>query len=119
MKTTVALHTIYEEQTPITAQLASDAEKTVQGFLVVCAMYNFLECSHINIQLYADEDCCDVYFNETVMVPCQDLPDYRMIRLAITVMDALIARLEIGWPDSLPELVQRAMKAIEKAQAAA
>jgi hypothetical protein len=116
MTATVKLHEVYAETTMITAQMVSGPKEMAQGFLIVRAMAG-KDCSHINIQLYADEDCCNVYFNEVVMVPCQDLPDYRMIRLAITVMDALIARLEIGWPDSLPELVQRAMKAIEKAQA--
>ncbi len=116
MTATVKLHEVYAETTMITAQMVSEPTETAQGFLIVRAMAG-KDCSHINIQLYADEDCCSVYFNETVMVPCQDLPVYRMIRLAIMVMDALIARLEIGWPDSLPDLVQRAMKAIEKAQA--
>ena len=116
MTATVKLHEVYAETTMITAQMVSEPTETAQGFLIVRAMAG-KDCSHINIQLYADEDCCNVYFNETVMVPCQDLPVYRMIRLAIMVMDALIARLEIGWPDNLPDLVQRAMKAIEKVQA--
>ena len=51
------------------------------------------------------------------MVPCQALPVYRMIRLAIMVMDALIARLGHGWPDSLPDLVQRAVTDVEMDQA--
>ena len=116
MTATVKLHEVYAETTMSTARMVSGPKEMAQGFLIVRAMAG-KDCSHINIQLYADEDCCDACYNETVMVPCQGLPVYRMIRLAIMVMDALISRLEIGWPDSLPDLVSRAMKAIEKAQA--
>ena len=116
MKATVKLHEVYAETTMITAQMVSGPKEMAQGFLIVRAMAG-KDCSHINIQLYADEDCCNVYFNETVMVPCQGLPVYRMIRLAIMVMDALIARLGHGWPDSLPDLVQRAVTDVEMDQA--
>ena len=116
MKATVKLHEVYAETTMITAQMVSVPTETAQGFLIVRAMTG-KDCSHINIQLYADEDYCNVYFNETVMVPCQALPVYRMIRSAIMVMDALIARLGHGWPDSLPDLVQRAVTDVEMDQA--
>ena len=115
MTATVKLHEVYAETTMITAQMVSVPTETAQGFLIVRAMAG-KDCSHINIQLYADEDCCNVCFNETVMVSC-DLPVYRMIRLAIMVMDALIARLGHGWPDSLPDLVQHAVTDVEMDQA--
>ena len=116
MTATVKLHEVYAETTMITAQMVSEPTETAQGFLIVRAMYG-KDCSHINVYLYADEDCCNVYFNEVVMVPCHYMPTYRMIRLAIMVMDALIARLGHGWPDSLPDLVQRAVTDVEMDQA--
>ncbi len=117
MTATVKLHEVYAETTMITAQMVSEPTETAQGFLIVRAMAG-KDCSHINIQLYADEDCCSVYFNETVMVPCQGMPVYRMIRLAIMVMDALIARLEIGWPRSITTMVWDVIIELEKRQAA-